>query len=84
MTRETIGAWAAGILAGAVIGAGLGLLYAPQSGRKTRREIQKQALEMKDRADEFICNIKERDEEFRKAVKEGADNYRREMLAKVG
>jgi gas vesicle protein len=74
----------AGVLGGAVVGAGLALLFAPQSGRKTRREIQKRADEMKMQADEFVANIKEQDAEFCKAVREGADNYRKEMTAKIG
>jgi gas vesicle protein len=74
----------AGVLGGAVVGVGLALLFAPQSGRKTRREIQKRADDMKARADEFVANIKERDAEFCKAVREGADNYRKEMTAKIG
>lgn len=82
MDKKTIGGLAGGILAGAAIGAGLALLYAPQSGRKTRKELQKQASEMRARADEFISEIKEKDEAFRRAIKQGADEYRREMLAK--
>ena len=81
MKKGTVKGIAVGVLAGAAAGAGLALLFAPQSGGKTRQEIQKRAGEMKTRADEFVANIKERDAEFRRAVKEGADNYPKEMTA---
>ena len=84
MDRGQITGLAAGVLVGAAIGAGLGLLYAPQSGRKTRKELQRQALEMKERTDDLVSKIKERDEEFCRAIKQGAEDYRREILAKAG
>ena len=39
-----------GLLLGAVIGAGVALLAAPQSGRRTRRRIKKTALTLRDSA----------------------------------
>jgi len=84
MERGIVKAIAAGVLAGAVVGAGVALLFAPQSGLKSRREIQKRADEMKAKADQFVADIKQRDAEFCKAVREGADNYRKEMTAKIG
>ncbi|MEN8614240.1 YtxH domain-containing protein [Dehalogenimonas sp. THU2] len=83
MDSDKAGGLAAGLLIGVAVGAGFGLLYAPKSGRKTRKEIQKQALGLKEHADEFISNVKERDAEFCKAIREGTENYRREMLAKM-
>lgn len=38
-----VGALSAGIVIGAVLGAGLALLYAPQSGRETRRNLARRA-----------------------------------------
>jgi gas vesicle protein len=73
-----------GVMIGAVVGTGLALIYAPQSGSDTRKKIRKQAGEMRNRADDFIADIKAKDEEFCKAVKEGAENYRHEMLSKMG
>ena len=84
MGKSTVKGIVGGVLAGAIVGAGLALLFAPQPGRKTRKEIVKRADEIKARADNFVANIKERDEAFCKAVKEGADNYRKEMMAKIG
>ena len=39
-----------GLLLGAVIGAGVALLAAPQSGRRTRRRIKRTALTLRDSA----------------------------------
>jgi len=36
------------ILTGAIIGAGAGILYAPDKGEKTRKKIKKNALKTKD------------------------------------
>ena len=84
MDKVNLKGVAAGIVAGAAVGAGLALLFAPQSGRKTRREIQKRADELKVRADNFVASIRERDEAFCRDFKEGAENYRKEMLARIG
>lgn len=41
-------------LAGVGIGAGLGILFAPKSGKETRKDL-------KDKLDEFVANLKEID-----------------------
>ncbi len=45
------------IVAGGIIGAGLALLYAPQSGRKTRRDITRYAKKTKVRAGEAVDDV---------------------------
>lgn len=47
-----VGALAAGIVIGAVIGAGAALLLAPQSGRETRKSMSRAARRGRDRAAE--------------------------------
>ena len=51
------------LVAGGIIGAGLALLYAPQSGKATRKELAKYAKRTRRRAegvvDEFADNISE-------------------------
>lgn len=48
-----------GFLAGAAVGAALGVLFAPRSGKETREGIRTKAGEMKDDLDEFIERAKE-------------------------
>lgn len=43
---------------GALVGAGLALLFAPQSGRDTRDQIAERGREMKDRADQALADAK--------------------------
>ena len=45
------------LLAGGIIGAGAALLMAPQSGRRTRRDISRCAQKVKTRADEKMEDI---------------------------
>jgi len=83
MERGSMGGMVIGLLVGAAIGAGLGLLYAPQSGKKTRREIQKQAMEIKERAEDLGKTVKKRAEEIGENVAEGAEKYRRKMMDSI-
>jgi len=48
-----------GLLLGAVIGAGVALLAAPQSGRRTRRRIKKTALTLHDSATDRYDDLAE-------------------------
>lgn len=45
------------VFAGGVIGAGLALLYAPQSGSKTRKDIFRYSKKARNRADEVADDI---------------------------
>ena len=51
-------------VAGAAIGVGLGVLFAPKSGKETRREL-------KQKFDEFISKVKEIDvDEVKESIKD--------------
>ena len=54
-----------GIILGGVIGAAIGILYAPQSGRKTREDINR-------KAEELLAKSKE---EYEAALKKGSKAY---------
>ena len=45
------------ILAGGIMGAGVALLFAPQSGRRTRRDIARSAAKIKARTDETVEDL---------------------------
>ncbi|GGE35360.1 YtxH domain-containing protein [Psychroflexus planctonicus] len=51
------------LVTGAVVGAGLGLLYAPQSGEKTRKQLKKEAKNarkaLEDKYDETSSQLSE-------------------------
>ena len=47
-------------LVGGIVGAGLALLFAPQSGKKTRKQIADMADEVKDYASDYTKKLKEK------------------------
>ncbi|MGB3150644.1 MAG: YtxH domain-containing protein [Maribacter sp.] len=53
------------LLTGAAIGAGVGILYAPDKGTKTRKKIKKKALEAKD---EIATRVAQATEELTKTA----------------
>ena len=50
MNKESTSGFFSGLLLGAVIGAAVALLYAPQSGEETRRLVKEKALDVKEKA----------------------------------
>ena len=47
-------------LAGAVVGGGIALLLAPQSGERTRRQLKRMAEDMKEKTEDCYDEIKEK------------------------
>ena len=45
------------ILAGGIVGAGLALLFAPQSGQRTRKDLVRYSRKTKDRASEAVDDL---------------------------
>ena len=45
-----LGGFAAGMLVGAVLGIGLGILFAPERGEATRRRLRKRLAKLRERA----------------------------------
>ncbi len=56
------------ILGGAVIGTAVGLLTAPQSGLRTRRQIVRKVEEVKDQAIDLYNNVTDAVEDLRRGV----------------
>jgi gas vesicle protein len=59
MNREASTGFFSGLILGAVIGAAVALLYAPQPGTETRRVVKEKALEVKEKAAKAARKIKE-------------------------
>ncbi len=68
--HDTGKGFAAGLLLGALIGAGVALLFAPQSGEDTRRLIRKKARRFASDARDRYDDLKDK---VRKARKEAAE-----------
>ena len=66
---------------GLLIGAGAALLFAPRSGRETRRELTESATRLRDRAETRVREVQrtvtETVEDARRQVEEGIDSARR-------
>ena len=60
-----------GIILGGLVGAAIGILYAPQSGRKTRRDINNKAEELLSKAkEEYETALKKSGKAYESAVKQ--------------
>ena len=68
--READNAFLVGFFIGAVIGLGMGVLYAPRSGEETRYFIREKAEEVKEKAFETAEKIKETAAEMQKRANE--------------
>ena len=66
---------------GLLLGAGAALLFAPKSGRETRRELSESAVRLRDKAEtrvrEVQRSVQETVDDVRRQVEEGVDSARR-------
>ena len=58
------------LITGAIVGVGLGILYAPQSGTKTRKQIKDEALKAKDKFSDEYEHLADQVSEFAENAKE--------------
>lgn len=65
-------------LLGGIVGAGLAMLLAPQSGRETRKKIKEFAEDMREKADDYVEHIKKG---VTSTVEEGKDLYEEKKSA---
>src|SRR5688500_19711840 len=73
-------------LLGLALGAGMALLFAPRSGQKTRRELNRRANRVKDAAhgmaEDLTYSVKDRFHEARQQVEERIDSARHAVEVK--
>jgi gas vesicle protein len=73
-----------GVLLGALVGAAAGLLLAPQSGKETRRQLQKKAEEVKKtavkQAEQMKNDLRKKAEGVAKQMKEQALRMKKEGM----
>ena len=64
MNKDQVISFGIGLLAGAVIGGVIALLYAPQSGEETRKQIKEKTSEVtgaiKEKASDIVDAVKEK------------------------
>ena len=70
---NNVGGILVAFMAGMVVGAGVALLYAPQTGKETRRMLAKKADELKDEAEEIVEDVLEKGKKVLKEKKEQFD-----------
>ena len=83
------GSLVAGLFVGSLIGAGTALLFAPQSGQRTRAEIQKGAVALRDKTsktvNETVSQVKSKANQIKADVQiraGGLQTRGQELLAK--
>ena len=59
MNRDASSGFFTGLIMGAIVGATVALMYAPQPGTETRRIVKEKALEVKEKAAKAAGKIKE-------------------------
>jgi len=66
--RSSFGTFLVGFISGAAIGAGLALLFAPQSGKETREKIKDSADAIKDKIADLVDDTKDFIAEQKRAI----------------
>ncbi len=60
MSERSSGETILAFLLGGIIGAAIGVLYAPSSGKETRKKLKDVADDLRESVDEFVSDIKEK------------------------
>jgi len=81
--EKNVGGMLIAFLAGSVVGAALGLLFAPSSGAESRQKIKAKSLEVKDKALEKLEAVKSEAEELVERGKEKVSGIKSQIQAAV-
>jgi len=88
MSENNAGSMMGGFLLGAVVGAGLALIFAPMAGKETRRHIGDAARKLKDgaqgRMDGVLSAVKDSAGDVSAAIDAGRNEFRRHAEATSG
>lgn len=68
-----------GFVVGGLIGAGIGLLFAPQSGEETREILKDKFLELKEKAEKIPETIKKETQQIIQKGKEAFEEKKAEL-----
>jgi gas vesicle protein len=71
--KSSFGVFLVGFLSGAALGAGLALLFAPQSGKETREKIKDVASDVKDKISDLVDDTKDFISEQKRALKDAVE-----------
>jgi gas vesicle protein len=82
------------VFAGGIMGAGLALLYAPQSGKRTRKDLYRYSKKARNRADEVVDDlatnvsnlvetIGEKTEDLLETGKDAAGSARKDLIRMI-
>lgn len=67
-----------GLIIGGAVGAVMGILYAPKSGKRTRRDIYHKSLELKNDAESRLLTAQEKTSEILEDVSDKVDSVKRD------
>jgi gas vesicle protein len=74
--RDDLGMLAVGLIVGALTGAVIALLFAPQSGELTRAQVREKSIELQKSAGEAAAEARARANELTRQVREKAEAMR--------
>lgn len=69
MADNSNGGFLSGLILGGLVGAALGMLYAPKSGEETRSELRERSMEWRDRAEDLAEDALKRAQELQEEAR---------------
>jgi gas vesicle protein len=73
----------AGFVVGALVGAAVAFLFAPQSGEETRTLIREKGIELREQADEMSLEARRRAEQLQSQTRERASGIQAQLRQSI-